>query len=218
MCHSTLKLQSPLDFDSHQKQKVFLRGGVCDRHLFPQNRKILGPRKPQKWNFWWQSETRSVSDARSVFAVRMLRKGQLQECKFLRVLRNKKCFWHFKRNCLQLKSWSLLFWHQEQICSAQQLSVFWRKSPLFSCPATPLSQLDGLDALLLVALPYRAGATGADPKACRHNLVLKALLPKTDNLLSNLILRLWTMSACICLFHGCCISQMKKYSYVYLPC
>jgi len=43
------------------------------------------------------------------------------------------------------------------------------------------------------------------------------LLPKSNNLLPNLILRLGTVSACIYFFHADCISQLDQFSYVYLP-
>lgn len=102
-------------------------------------------------------------------------------------------------------------------CLAQFRFLIHRKRPLFPGAAASPSRFDGLATLFPVALPYRAGASGTDPKSCRHDHVLNTLLSKPNNLLPNLILRLGTVSACIYFFHADCISQINRTSYVYLP-
>jgi len=89
-----------------------------------------------------------------------------------------------------------------------------RKRPLFSGTATSYPQLDGFATTFQVALPNSAGVANADSDTFCQYLIQNPLFPKTNNLFSDLMLRLWTMRPCINLFHERFISYNDQHCYV----
>ena len=84
-------------------------------------------------------------------------------------------------------------------CLVNQVSLylgflFRRKGAFLPLLATTYPQLDGLATPLQVALPNSAGVVNADSDTFCQNLVRNPLFSETDNLFSDLMLRLRTKS------------------------
>ena len=78
-------------------------------------------------------------------------------------------------------------------------------------PTSSPSQLDGSATLLLVALPEGAGMALAKADPSGPHLGWKSLFAQPDDLFPYLVLGLWTMLACICLFPAQCITYFMAF-------